>query len=198
MPELQPTKHYGTVVWLGRNAAAAKLLSASSVTKLDLGFAGIAGEAHEGVTRRSCSRVSGQFPEGTEIRNTRQLTILSAEEIEAMAALMGLEALDPSLLGANMVVRGIPDFTHVPPASRLQSAAGTSIAIDRINLPCLYPAKAVEQAHHGFGKAFKPAANGRRGVTAWIEREGPVQIGDKLRLHIPNQRPWQGADPAQG
>jgi MOSC domain-containing protein YiiM len=165
---------------------------------LQLGFAGIAGEVHEGTTRKSCSRVTGQFPEGTVIRNTRQLTILSAEETQAIATEMGLEALDPSLLGANVVIKGIPDFTHVPPSSRLQSQTGTTVVIDRINLPCLYPAKAVEAAHDGFGRAFKPAAKGRRGVTAWVEREGALQVGDQLRLHIPDQRPWAATTPARG
>ena len=43
----------------------------------------------------------------------------------------------------------------------------------------------------GHGKAFKPAAHGRRGVTAWVEREGPLTLGDELRLHVPDQRNWQ-------
>ena len=49
----------------------------------------------------------------------------------------------------------------------------------------------VRQAEHvGFGKTFKPAAKDRRGVTAWIEREGLFKIGDSLRLHVPAQRAW--------
>jgi len=38
------------------------------------------------------------------------------------------------------------------------------------------------------------AAKGRRGVTAWVEREGRLAVGDALRLHIPDQPAWSGHD----
>ena len=45
--------------------------------------------------------------------------------------------------------------------------------------------------HHGdAGKGFKAAAKGRRGVTAWVERPGALVVGDRLRLHIPDQPAW--------
>jgi hypothetical protein len=44
--------------------------------------------------------------------------------------------------------------------------------------------------HEGFGAKFKPAAVGKRGVTASVEREGLLEIGDVMRLHIPDQRSW--------
>ena len=37
---------------------------------------------------------------------------------------------------------------------------------------------------------FKPAAAGLRGVTAWVERPGRVQVGDRVELFVPSQRPW--------
>jgi hypothetical protein len=45
----------------------------------------------------------------------------------------------------------------------------------------------------GFGKSFKAAARDRRGVTGWVEREGTLALGERLRLHIPDQRPWSPA-----
>ncbi len=36
------------------------------------------------------------------------------------------------------------------------------------------------------------SATGRRGVTAWVEREGALVLGDHLRLHIPDQPAWIG------
>ena len=58
------------------------------------------------------------------------------------------------------------------------------------NRPCNFPAREIEKDEPGHGKAFKAAAKGRRGVTAWVEREGRLSIGDTLRLHVPDQRPW--------
>ena len=33
------------------------------------------------------------------------------------------------------------------------------------------------------GNRFKGAAKGKRGVTAWVEREGDIYLGDTLTLH---------------
>ncbi len=190
MPALVPTDHYGTITWLGRVPDRGASLRAQPVERLALTFAGPEGEAHGGLTRPSCSRVTSQYPKGTEIRNVRQLSILSAEEMTAIAGEMGIETLDPALVGATVVLSGIPDFTHIPPSSRLQSASGATVVVDMENRPCQLPGREIEAAAPGFGKAFQPAARGRRGVTAWVEREGMLMLGEPMRLHVPDQRAW--------
>ena len=190
MPALLPTAFTATVTWLGRVANRDAALAAAPCAALTLGFAGPAGEAHAGLTRPACSRVSAQHPRGTEIRNARQLSILGAEELAAIAAAMGLDALDPAWLGASVVVSGLPDFSHLPPSSRLQAPDGATLVVDMENRPCSLPARVVEDARPGFGRAFRAAAAGRRGVTAWVERPGALALGDTLRLHIPDQPVW--------
>jgi len=190
MPALIPTDHYATVTWLGQVSGQAIDIRSSPITSSEVSFAGIEGDVHSGLTRPSCVRVTSQHPEGTEIANARQFSILSAEELADIAAESGLKELRPEWLGATLVLSGIPDFTHVPPSSRLQNEAGTTLVVDMLNRPCLYPAKEIEKDMPGFGKAFKPAADGRRGVTAWVERPGTLSVGDKMRLHIPDQRAW--------
>ncbi|WP_121632724.1 MOSC domain-containing protein [Tropicibacter alexandrii] len=192
MPALEPSDYMAEIVWLGvltmtdRNAMLSERREA-----LHLRFDGVEGSVHGGLTRPSCSRVKAQYSRGTEIRNERQVSILSLEELEAIAAAMGVDEIDPARLGATMVVRGLPDFTHVPPSSRLQAPSGATLTVDMENMPCQFPAKSIETVAPGFGKRFKPAAKGRRGVTAWVAREGRVAVGDHLRLHLPMQRPWQ-------
>ncbi len=191
MPALKPTDIIGEVVWIGAVKDRYAALKSAAMPQAELTYAGIPGEAHGGVTRGACVRVRSQYPEGTEIRNVRQLTVLSAEELDAIAAECGLDALDPAYAGASLVVRGIPDFTHVPPSSRLQFPDGSAIVVDMENRPCHLPAKGINADHPGAGDKFKAAAKGRRGVTAWVEREGRISVGDAVRLHIPDQRPWQ-------
>ena len=191
MPALIPTDHSGTVIWLGRVTDRDEDLCATSVDKVHAAFSGIKGEAHSGLTRASCGRVKSQYAYGTEIRNTRQLSIVSAEELEKIAKSAGLERIEPEWLGASMVIQGIPDFTFIPPASRLQFTDGTTLTVDMENRPCLLPAKVIDQAAPGYGKEFKPAAANLRGITAWVEREGQVSVGDTVDLHIPSQRAWQ-------
>jgi len=193
MPALIPTDHYGIVTWLGLVPDRAAQLASTPVTQITARFSGPEGEAHGGLTRPSCSRVLGQYPRGTTIRNTRQFSVLSAEELTAIAAIMGVAHLDPALVGATLVIQGIPDLTHLPPSSRLQAEGGATLVVDMENLPCTLPAKPIEAAHPGFGTRFKTAAKGRRGLTAWVEAEGTLYLGQRIRLHLPAQRPWQGA-----
>lgn len=147
--------------------------------------------ATRGLTRPSCVRVTAQHPKGTEIRNVRQLTLVGAEELATIGAEIGLPDMDPGWLGASVVIAGLPDFTHLPPSARLQADSGATLVVDMLNEPCGLPGKEIEAAHPGHGKAFRRAAEGRRGVTAWVERPGLLKLGDTLRLHIPRQRAWQ-------
>lgn len=197
MPALKPTEFYATVRWVGTVPEAGERIVSSQADSLALGFDGPAGERHSGRTRASCSRVTSQHPRGTEIANVRQLSIVSAEELAEIASEMGLAAIDPIWLGATLVIEGIPEFTLVPPSSRLQGPDGVTLVVDMENRPCHLPAREIEAAHPGKGKAFKAAAWNMRGVTAWVERPGRLGLGDRLRLHIPDQPVWSHAEAAR-
>jgi hypothetical protein len=198
MPALLPTEYHGRITWLGRVAQRDQTLEAESLDALDVTFAGVAGEEHAGLTRPSCSRVVSQHPRGTEIRNTRQFSLLSVEEMTAIATTMGIAGIDPAWLGASLVIEGIPDLSHLPPSSRLQGPDGVTLVVDMENRPCHLPAKVIEAHAPGFGAKFKRAALGRRGVTAWVEREGRLALGQMLRLHIPDQPVWSELSRARG
>lgn len=198
MPALIPTDYEGVITWLGIVRADLGVLPSAAEAEVFASFAGVAGELHAGLTRASCSRVTGQYKRDTEIRNVRQFSVLSAEEMALIAEAMGLAALDPGLLGASLVISGIPDFSHLPPSSRLQAVGGATLVVDMENRPCTLPARGIEVLHPGFGKKFKPAALNRRGVTAWVEREGVLRLGAKVRLHVPDQRAWDYLAEARG
>ncbi|GAB1364578.1 MOSC domain-containing protein [Rhodobacter sp.] len=190
---LKPTDFTARVVWLGTQVIPVEKLVITSepVTEMPLTFAGYARESHGGETRPSCSRVLAQHPRNTTIRNTRQLSVVSAEEMAGVAAELGLvQEWDHAWVGASLVLEGIPDFTHIPPSSRLQGPDGVTLVVDMINHPCQEPAVTIAKATGGRGKAFKTAAKDRRGVTAWVEREGVLRLGDVVRLHVPDQRAW--------
>ena len=191
MPCLIDSGHTGTIAWLGRVPDRDASLRAEALDKVQATFDGLNGESHRGATRPACIRVNMLHDKGTEIRNTRQLSILSAAENAAIAAEIGLDTLNPIWLGASMVIDGIADFTHIPPGSRLQSSSGTTLTVDHENGPCNWPGKEIEADHPGHGKAFRKAAENRRGVVGWVERPGPLAVGDSVKLFIPAQRAWQ-------
>ena len=190
MPALKPLNLTGQIVWLGHVPDREAALASTAQDEMALSFAGPAGEDHGGLTRPSCSRVISQYPRGTEIKNTRQLSVVSAEELAQIAEEMGVDTLDPWLVGATMVLSGIPDFSHLPPSSRLQIANGATLTVDMQNRPCHLPAAEIDVLHPGKGRAFKGAARGLRGVTAWVEREGTARVGDSVTVHVPDQRAW--------
>ena len=190
MPELRKTDHVAEITWLGMVPQDRENIRSVAMDQARATYAGFEGDFHAGLTRPACVRVRNLHPKGTEIRNTRQLSILSAEEMAQIAAAMDLPELDPTLLGASIILKGIPDFTLVPPGSRLQNAHGATLVVDIENGPCNLPAREIEADAPGHGKGFKSAAQGKRGVTAWVEREGPLALGDRLTLFVPNQPVW--------
>jgi hypothetical protein len=166
-------------------------LSSSRVASVEVSYAGLQGESHSGLVRSSCVRVRHQYPQGTEIRNTRQISIVSTEELAIIADNMGIAELKPEWLGANLVVSGIPNFSQIPPSTRMIFAGGASLVVDLENSPCKYPGEIIERHHPGFGKLFAKAAVGHRGVTAWVEREGHINTSDAINLYIPPQRIYE-------
>ena len=198
MPALLPTEFTGRITWLGVNQNRNDTLRNVAVDEMALSFAGCSDESRAGLTRPSCSRVVGQYPRGTAIRNTRQICLVSAEELALTAAKMGIDAIDPSWLSSSIVVEGIPDFTLIPPASRLITNNGTAITVDMENRPCNLPAPVINEDMPDKGRAFKLAAKGLRGVTGWVEREGLLRLDDEIKLHIPDQPAWPHMDQARG
>lgn len=195
MPALMVTDYTCTVVYLGCVKNRKERLASHSLDEAFASFAGFEGEDHGGLTRSACSRVLDQYPSGTEIRNVRQFSLISVEEMVTVAAELGVDEVKPEWMGASIMVEGIPDFTHVPPSSRLQATSGATLVIDMENRPCMYPGKEEVELHHpGKGKLLQSVLKGRRGVTAWVEREGQLKVGDSLTLHVPDQRAWMPHD----
>lgn len=191
MPDIyQPTDFKGKITYLGRVEDREAGLGSFPQKAVDVTFAGVVGEAHGGLTRLACGRVATLHPRDTEIRNTRQLTILSAAQMVQTALNMGLETLPPEWVGASIVIEGIPDLSFLPPSSRLQAPNGTTLVVEMVNHPCTLAGKNIDNHAPGFGPKYKPATMDLRGVVAWVEREGRLELGDELSLFLPLQRPW--------
>lgn len=161
--------------------------------QVDATFDGFPGEIHSGTTRGSCVRVQEIYDEGTTIRNVRQISIISAEEMALVAEAMEIDSIKAEWLGANLELVGIPDFTLIPPSTRLLFESGACLVVDMENLPCAYPAKEIEKSHPGKGKLFVKNARQRRGITAWVEKEGAVSEGDRVHVWVPVQPAWPHA-----
>ena len=160
---------------------------------LSLLLSGPEGDCHSGLTRLSDVRTLQTYKRNTVIRNVRQITMISLEEMADISRAMGLTEMNASWLGANTVTSGIPDLTLLPPSTRIQFPSGATLVVDTENLPCRQVADVIEKAHPEKGALFVKAATHKRGVTAWVECEGLVNVGDQIKIFIPPQRIYSHA-----
>lgn len=189
MPELLTKLSFqGKVELLLANPDRDTGLEKQEVPEALLLFAGMEGDCHGGITRKSDSRMLKQYKRNTEVRNARQLSVLSSEELAEVAKSMGIPAVRPEWVGANMVLSGIPDLTLLPPSTRLQFPSGAMVVVDAENHPCRYPADIISRHHPEQKKGFVAAAMHKRGVVGWVEAEGVLRTGDNVTIWIPPQR----------
>jgi MOSC domain-containing protein len=188
MPLMTKLAFTGRVEALLKSGDRAKGVEKSRTDRLNLRFDGIEGDCHSGLTRPSDSRTLRQYPRHTPIRNVRQLSLLSLEELADIASIMGVAKVKPEWVGANLVTSGIPDLTLLPPSSRMQFPSGATIVVDMENEPCRYPAEIIERHNPEQKVGFVKAAKHKRGITAWVEREGHVNLGDEIIMWIPPRR----------
>ncbi len=150
---------------------------------------GIEGDRHAGWTRKADARVPF-YPRGTVIRNTRQVSLVSVEELAEMAAALGLPTVEPSWIGANLAIADVPRFSRLPPMTRLFFPDTCVLVLEGENHPCVFPGKALQAANPGIPglvKNFPKAAHHRRGLVAWVERAGTIRSGDSVRIVVPEQ-----------
>lgn len=194
-------------------ASVAKVLRAQGrdfvskpIDALELTYNGIKGDFHEGLTRKSGSR-EPWYERGTQMRNERQLSILSVEELAQIAENLGLMRVEPGWIGANLVLEGVPDLSFLPPRSLMMFDGGVTLRVDGYNAPCRTAGGAVAE-HVGSTRmdggtgniglderkfdwtrtdmalGFTNAAHMKRGLVAWVEREGTITTGETVTIRI--------------
>lgn len=159
---------------------------------ITLTMAGVEGDRHAGVTMLSGGRTP-YYPRGTEIRNSRQVSLVSVEELGEVAAAMRVPAIEPEWLGANVLLEGIPSLSILPPSTRLFFESGAVLVVEGENGPCTIAGAAIQAAYpeaEGLTQLFPKAAIHKRGIVAWVERPGVIVQGDSARAEIPVLAPY--------
>jgi hypothetical protein len=155
-------------------------------------FEGFQGDQHAGLTRQSDSRTP-HYPRGTQIRNDRQVSIVSEEELKKIAERMDLPEIRAEWLGANLLIKGIPNLTLLPPGTRIYFSEGAVLVVQAENLPCKHPGKVIQDAYkqEGLQELFPNVAMHLRGLVACVEKPGRIQEGETLQVEIPAQIIYQ-------
>ena len=189
-PEIVQSRKLSGVVD-GLFSALGKEFVTAPVDELDLTYEGIRGDLHSGITRKSGSR-EPWYTRGTEMRNERQVTLLSRAELAEAAAEMGIDGIEPEWIGGNITLEGIPMLSMLPAATLLFFEGGVTLKVDFQNGPCRISGASI--ARHlgrgddaGLALSFVPAAKRRRGLLAWVERPGTIRSGESVRAQLPEQ-----------
>lgn len=193
MIEKQPPKKVSGKVTSVLMAGGRDFVS-GPVDELRLDYEGIKGDFHAGLTRKSGGR-EPWYKRGTEMRNERQISILSAEEIENIRQAMAVDRFEAGWLGANLVLEGIANLSFLPSRTLLFFEGGVTLRVDGYNAPCRLAGGMVakylgvdpegrDYRDTEMALRFKDAAHMKRGLVAWVEREGVIKPGEAVTARI--------------
>jgi hypothetical protein len=162
-----------------------------AVPELVLDLQGIVGNRHHGPLRAAGPR-EPWLPKGALIRNDRQLSILSVEELALIAAGLALPQSAPELIGANLVVEGIAALSRIAPGSHLAFGGiwggrgkfdgGAVLRVEAYNRPCRGPGRKLAEAHARpeLEFDFVKAAASLRGLVLSVTHPGMIRPGDAV------------------
>jgi hypothetical protein len=155
-------------------------------SEVNLEFGGIRGDRHFGITSKADSR-QPMYPKGTEILNRRQITIVSGEELDRIAEELGVTSIRPEWLGANVLVKGLPELTKLTMGSRILFPSGAGLICMGENQPCTLPGDKIQkhyEEHEKLSLRFVRAGYKRRGIVCAVERPGIIHEHDDVQILI--------------
>jgi MOSC domain-containing protein YiiM len=154
-------------------------------TSVKVDFGGFVGDRHSGLTRKADGRTP-RYPPGTEIRNDRQISIVSIEEMALIARRLTLPIIQPEWLGVNLALRGIPYLSLLPPTTHLFFSGGAVIVIQAENISCKHPGEIIQNHYRqeGLQDLFQEASIHLRGLVACVERCGTIQDGEEVEVEV--------------
>jgi MOSC domain-containing protein YiiM len=104
------------------------------------------------------------------LESKRQVTLIQAEHLAAVASLLGLKSIDPSLTRRNLVISGI----------NLLALKDKTFFIGEVLLEYSGPCHPCTRMEETFGSGGYNAMRGHGGITARVLREGVIQLGDNV------------------
>ncbi|MEM6731532.1 MAG: MOSC domain-containing protein [Myxococcota bacterium] len=106
----------------------------------------------------------------TKAGGKRQVTLIQREHLDFIAALVGLDVLDPGVTRRNLVVSGINLLALRNARFRIGAAVLEGVDF-------CHPCSRMETA---LGRGGYNAMRGHGGIITWVVEEGEIRLGDPL------------------
>lgn len=139
---------------------------------------GLEGDRHGGFIKPADARDSG-IARGTPVRNWRQWSAVSVEDLRVIAQNMSVPYILPDWLSANVCFSGMDDFTKIAAGANIIFPSGAILHVEGENAPCVGPGRKIQenfkQASAGL---FPKAAMGLRGIVGVVYCAGEITVGD--------------------
>jgi MOSC domain-containing protein YiiM len=141
----------GQVTWIGVRPAKGQSMSVVSSVLADQG--------------------NGLFGDRFKARNSdREVTLIQAEHIDAVASMMGIEQISPEILRRNIVVSGL----------NLLALKGKRFRVGDAVLEYTGLAHPCSKMEEALGPGGYNAMRGHGGITSSIVSSGQITLGDKV------------------
>ena len=101
----------------------------------------------------------------------RHVTLIQAEHLEAVASMLGKEAINPALTRRNIVVKGI----------NLLALQGKQFQIGEVILETTGLCHPCSRMEENLGEGGYNAMRGHGGITTRIVKGGRIKIGDEVK-----------------
>lgn len=175
------------------NTGEIDFLRTVPVTELTVNLNGIVENKYSGQGRLSDVRdrellEDKDFPKKVLVRNWRQWTAVSEEELAKIATNLSVEKVGAELLGANIKFSGIPNLTSLPRGTFLRFPNEAILLVEEENKPCSGPGKEIKKEYeHVRPGDFYKHAMGLRGLVGVVQREGIIRIDDvvDVKIYVP-------------
>ena len=157
---------------------------------LDFTLEGIRGDRHFGHETKSGGRGTTLYQKGTTVRNNRQWSAISPEEVDEIARNLDVgKGLTPELLGINLLLAGINGLSKLPPMTYMVFSPyhdfqpgrpeDVTLVVYGQAMPCIIAGRALVKplGDTSLEQRFPKAALGQRGTTGWVEHGGIIRSG---------------------